>query len=175
MAITYDALSTVVVGSGGVTSIDFTSIPQTYTDLLIMLSSRTDGSGNFNVQLNNTTSGYSQVRLGGTGSGTYSNTSTGQSGNSGNSFLAGISGGSSNTSNVFGNAYIYVNNYTSSNNKTLEADSNQENNSTASYSELFAGVWSNTAAVTSVKLLTYDTGGKFVQYTTATLYGIKKS
>ena len=175
MATTYKAIATVTVGSGGATSIGFSNIPQTYTDLVILVSSRTDGSGNMCMQINGSTTSYSQIRLGGTGSGTYSNTSTGQSGSPGNSFLAGISGGSSNTASTFGSAQIYIPNYTSNNNKSAASESNQENNATTAYSELFAGLWSNTSAVTSITLLTYDTGGKFVQYSTATLYGIKNS
>jgi len=175
MATTYKAIATVTVGSGGVTSISFSNIPQTYTDLVILVSGRTDGSGNMCMQINGSTTSYSQIRLGGTGSSVYTNTSTGQSGASGNSFLAGISGASSNTANTFGNAQIYIPNYTGDRYKVGSSESNQENNATTAYMELFAGVWSNTSPVTSITLLTYDTGGKFVQYSTATLYGIKNT
>jgi hypothetical protein len=37
MATTYEAIATVEVGSGGAADIEFTSIPQTYTDLLCSL------------------------------------------------------------------------------------------------------------------------------------------
>ena len=42
MANTFKKIQTVTVGSGGAASIDFTSIPQTYTDLKIVLSARTN-------------------------------------------------------------------------------------------------------------------------------------
>jgi hypothetical protein len=42
MANTYEAIATVTVGSGGATDIEFTSIPGTYTDLLIKSSLRSD-------------------------------------------------------------------------------------------------------------------------------------
>jgi hypothetical protein len=35
MATTYEAIATVEVGSGGAANIEFTSIPATYTDLVI--------------------------------------------------------------------------------------------------------------------------------------------
>jgi hypothetical protein len=40
MALTYTAIKTVTVGSGGAANIDFTSIPQTYTDLVLKVSAR---------------------------------------------------------------------------------------------------------------------------------------
>ena len=40
MAVTHNLISTITVGSGGAASIDFTSIPQTYTDLLVKISLR---------------------------------------------------------------------------------------------------------------------------------------
>jgi hypothetical protein len=40
MANTYTLISSVTVGSGGAANIEFTSIPQTYTDLLYKISGR---------------------------------------------------------------------------------------------------------------------------------------
>ena len=45
MAKVFKALSTVTVGAGGAASIDFTSIPSTYTDLQILCSLKTSYSG----------------------------------------------------------------------------------------------------------------------------------
>ena len=44
MANTYTLISSVTVGSGGASSIDFTSIPATYTDLCLVWSGRSAGS-----------------------------------------------------------------------------------------------------------------------------------
>ena len=44
MATTYKAISTVTVGSGGAASITFSSIPATYTDLVLKISGRHDTS-----------------------------------------------------------------------------------------------------------------------------------
>ena len=40
MATTFTKIASVTVGSGGASSIDFTSIPSTYTDLCVKLSTR---------------------------------------------------------------------------------------------------------------------------------------
>ena len=44
MATTYTLISSVTVGSGGAASIEFTSIPADYTDLLLKVSMRCAGS-----------------------------------------------------------------------------------------------------------------------------------
>ena len=40
MANTYEAIATVEVGSGGAANIELTSIPATYTDLSLFISTR---------------------------------------------------------------------------------------------------------------------------------------
>jgi hypothetical protein len=44
MATTYEIIASVTVGSGGAANIEFTSIPATYTDLVVLFSARTDRS-----------------------------------------------------------------------------------------------------------------------------------
>ena len=53
---------------------------------------------------------------------------------------------------------------------TSSSDSVYENNATASRVHFMAGLWNDTAAITSITFTT--AGGSFSQYTTATLYGI---
>jgi len=56
MATTYTLISSVTVGSGGAATMTFSSIPQTYTDLLVRVSARntsTSGSG-LNMRFNST-------------------------------------------------------------------------------------------------------------------------
>jgi hypothetical protein len=53
MATTYEAIATVEVGSGGAADIEFTSIPGTYTDLVVKVSARsTSSSGDCRIELN---------------------------------------------------------------------------------------------------------------------------
>jgi hypothetical protein len=172
MATTYEAIATVTVGAGGASNIEFTSIPATFTDLLVKVSARSSDSGDnaFGLRFNgSSTAAYSMRRLWGNGSGAFSGLST--SVNNMEGILAVNPSGS--TASTFGNAEIYIPNYTSSNNKSVSIDAVNENNATTAYAELYAGLWSNTSAITQVTL-GYMTGN-FVQYSTATLYGIKNS
>ena len=169
MATTYEAIATVEVGAGGAANIEFTSIPQTYTDLVILLSARTTyaqvGDGII-AQFNSNTSNLSTRRLYGTGSATGSDSY---------SFAyAGYANGSTGTANTFGNSYLYIPNYAGSNNKSFSTDGVAENNATTGIQALAASLWSNTAAITSIKLLS-ENASNFAQYSTATLYGIKNS
>ena len=80
--------------------------------------------------------------------------------------------GSTATASTFANVEYYFPNYTSSNFKSFSVDSVHENNVTAGFSWLGANLWSNTAPITSLSF-SLDFGN-FVQYSTATLYGIRK-
>jgi hypothetical protein len=96
---------------------------------------------------------------------------TATSSGSGTAMIIGDSPGSGATSNTFSNIDVYIPNYTSAINKTYITDSVSENNATTAYAELWMGLWSNTAAVTS---LTLTIVGNFVQNSTATLYGVTR-
>ena len=165
MAGTYKLISSVTVGSGGASSIDFTSIPQTYTDLVLKVSSRmTNGSNNdlIYLTLNSSTSSFTTRWLYGSGSGTSSAT---------DARLLGWTSNYNDTANTFGNAEVYIPNYTGSNYKSVSWDGVGENNATAAEASLSAQLWSNTAAITSVSLV--PGAGTFVQYSTAYLYGVE--
>ena len=166
---TYKKIASVTVGSGGAASINFTSIPQTYTDLKILISSRDAYAGNFDalkMYFNNNTANYSHRFLEGTGAVTSSGNDSSQAFG-----LALTAPAASATASVFGSIELYIPNYTSANHKSWSNDGVSENNATASYQYLMAQTWANTAAITSIQLTPYQPVN-FVQYTTATLYGI---
>ncbi len=168
---TFVKIASVTVGSGGASSIDFTSIPSTYTDLVVKISARyNDASvlGRFRFN-GDTGSNYSNRRLYGTGSSVASNSDSAQT----SSYVFGLNDASNYTANTFSNAEFYIPNYAGSSYKSISIDAVSENNATEAYSTLQAGLWSNTAAITSIKI--YQDSGLFVQYSTATLYGIKNS
>jgi len=170
MAITYILIEAKTLNSA-VASITFTSIPQTYTDLLIKASTRNTASNSsgLNLFLNSTSPGneYSERRLYATGSAVGSDT-----GNTGISITS-QGGGGGYTANTFGNTEFYIPEYTSSKFKSVFAYGVPENNATATLIMLTAGLRSNTEAVTSVILGAYDT--TFVSGSTFYLYGIKNS
>jgi hypothetical protein len=166
MANTYVKIgSTVTVGAGGAAYVEFTSISGTYTDLLVKLSARSPDNY-LNISFNGSTSNLSSKTLGSNSSGAFSTSAT-------DGLLYGLSTPSSLTASTFSNADIYIPNYTASTSKSFSVDAVTENNGTAITLALVAGLWNNTAAITSIRL----TGGtgNLVQYTTATLYGILKS
>jgi hypothetical protein len=148
-------------------SITFDNIPQTgYTDLKLVVSARTDGSGaNSNpwtpliVTFNSTTTSSSK-QLYGTGSGTGSDSSLNNV----------YSADTNNTASTFSSNEIYIPNYTGSNNKSYSADSVTENNATAALALMAAGLTNITAAIISVTLQP-DTNS-FAAGSTFSLYGI---
>ena len=174
MATTYELISSVTVGSGGAANIEFTSIPATYTDLLVKLSGRSSRSGaygeEFLLTFNNNTSGYSEQWLRGTGS-TVAGSSF-----SGSSIQQLGQPGAAATANTFGNWEFYIPNYAGSNYKSIILDGVTESNSTTAghaLAYLHAGLWSNSAAITSIKL----SAGAYlaVEHSTAYLYGISNA
>jgi hypothetical protein len=176
MATTYTLISSNTVGSGGASSISFTSIPGTYTDLLVKVSARgTDNSANgWNngyLTFNSSATGYASNILIGRGD-LSAAAFTGTSTELGYAFYL---SNSVTTSNTFASTDIYIPNYTGSNNKSVSSDFVEENNAARAIMGLQAGLWSNSSAITSITLAPAAGAGNFVQYTTATLYGIKKS
>jgi hypothetical protein len=162
-------ISTVTVGSGGATTIGFTNIPQTYTDLVVLCSLRTTrntgDAASVSITFNGSTSSRSSRILYGSGSSASSYTDT--------IIEGGFTGQNyANTSNTFGSHQYYITNYSGSNNKSISIDSVHENNATNAYALMNAGLWSNTAPINSITL--ENVGFSFVQYSSATLYGIRK-
>lgn len=173
MANTFIKISTITVGSGGAASIDFTSIPATYTDLLIKVSGRsTSGGGDLGVTFNGSGgTAYSSQILYGSGSGAASTSQTGQAAHS---WAGGPINPSTSGASIFANSEIYIPNYTSANYKSSSTDGVAEDNATGAYSFLVASLWASTSAINQVTL-TPSSSGNFVQYSSATLYGIKSS
>ena len=161
--------STVTVGSGGASYIEFTGIPATYTDLVLKTSLRSNRSLEFDsttIQFNTTSSSnYTQRMVYGDGAAAASLTSA--------AITFFYATGSTATSNTFGNGEIYIPNYAGSSYKSVSMDSVSENNATTALAALNAGLWSDTSAITSIRL-TVGGGTLLTQYSSASLYGIKK-
>jgi hypothetical protein len=168
---TYTLIASNTVGSGGVTSFTFSSIPSTYTDLVLNMSLRstsaTDASSSFAiVRFNSSTSNYSTRRLY-----AYDGTTVGSDTSAGQDT---VYGGTTGTTNTFNNDLIYISNYASANNKPIYVDNVSEQNSATKYwLGLYSWLWSNSAAISSINVLA-DVGS-FAQYSSFYLYGISKS
>lgn len=147
-------------------SVTFSSIPQTgYTDLKLVISARSDRSSvvdDIAISFNGSTASFTGSELYGDGSSAASITT---------SRAAGVADGNTATASTFGNTEIYIPNYTGSTNKSFSVDGVQESNGTTSYAVMLAGLWSNTAAITSVGLAPLN-GTNFLQHSTFSLYGI---
>ena len=176
MANTFNKIASVSVGSGGAASISFTSIPQTYTDLVLKWSTRTDNNPysspqnweELNVNSNGAMTNLVTVMIRGSGGG-GSVTSTGGEG-------IGYATTTGATSGIFSNSELYISNYTSSVYKPMILDTAAETHSATVFLGYQGITWSQTGAITSLVLTPRaGTSANYVQYSTATLYGIKNS
>lgn len=169
---TFDLIaSSTVTAAGGAASIDFTSIPNTYTDLCVVVSLRSAevlSRSDLRLRFNSSTSGYAGREIRG-----FDSNSTSATTSSTGYFDCARIPASQSTASTFGNAVIYIPNYTSSSNKIFSVDDVAENNSSSSwYVSLSAGMWSNSAAITAVNIFT---NANLTQHSTAYLYGVKNA
>ena len=139
----YTKIASITVGASPVTSVTFSSIPQTYKDLVLkMCAGSTAGLSLQYFTFNGSTSNfqYTAIRAGASSVASFG---TG---------LSGIwAGYNSYDTNTFSNSEAYISNYTGSTYKSVSVDgSNEQANNTDSYLILNAGLWSDTAAITSI-------------------------
>jgi hypothetical protein len=170
MANTYTLIASNTVGATSVASVTFSSIPSSYTDLLIKLSTRGDRSATnaeYFVKFNTSSANFTYKLLQGNGAAAASS--------SGSTGLAGVSDAATNTASTFANSEMYIPNYAGSTNKSFSIDSVTENNTTTPiYMYMIAGLWSNSAAISTIELYP-ESATNWVQYSTFYLYGIKNS
>jgi hypothetical protein len=169
MANTYTLIEAKTLGSA-VASVTFSSIPQTYTHLQLFMSTR--ATQNVSRELiyispNASTTNNARIVLFGYDSGLTA-------GGTGSDRLFCWQPGNSATANTFSNISAHFLNYTSSNYKLYGGESVAENNSTTSWIvNLNDTLWSDTAAITSIKIdcetSTFAVDSSFY------LYGIKNS
>ena len=169
MAVTYKLIETVTVGSGGAVNVEFTSIPQTYTDLVLLYSGRSTraaGGDDLYIRFNGLSTNLSSRTLYGTGSAatSFSDASVAYVG-----YFTGDTG----TASVFSNGSIYIPNYTAATAKSISGDSVNENNGTAAIQQVNAALWNATAAINQINL--YALNGNWKQYSSVSLYGINNS
>lgn len=160
MPATFQPIETKTLGSAQ-SSVEFTSIPGTYTDLVLIISSKTTGNTNAWLQFNSDTgSNYSDTRLYGNGTNALSERNS----NAVKTYIDSSAFASTNQSNYIVSIMDYSNSTT---NKTVLS---RFNNSAVGLNAN-VGLWRSTAAITSIKIgldsNNFDTGSIF------SLYGIK--
>ena len=166
---TYTPIATTTLTSDA-SSISFSSIPSTYTDLVLVSNWYLSPNQGANLRFNDDTgTNYSVTNMSGTGSTTYSSRV------SNNSFIyLSYNIGTSTNSSIFTPIIININNY--SNNTTYKTMlSKLSNNDTGNGPgvETTVGLWRSTSAITKISLLSIPNGGgTFKSGMTATLYGI---
>jgi len=171
MANTYTLLGS-YAATGNVSSIVFSSISSSYTDLLIKCSLRTNDTGNNYTDIDITFNGETARKW----LAMYSvTTSVGSSTSTGFNIAAEATGTLA-TSNIFSNSEIYIPNYNSGGVKTLAIEATAENNSTTNWNLQMGGntVTNGGSAINSITLFPFGSFS-FVQYSTAYLYGIKNA
>jgi hypothetical protein len=160
MAETYDIISTQTLTSN-VASVTFSSIVQTYTDLILVSSQKKSASNGGYIALrynSDTANNYSATYFYGDGSATASGRNTSDT-------VARVGNGS--TAN-FESTITSIQNYA---NTTTYKTSLSRTNVTSIYVVTYCSSWRSTAAITSINIL--PDSGDFVSGSTFSLYGIK--
>jgi hypothetical protein len=170
----YQSIATTTAGAGGAATIDFTSIPSTYTHLQIRLLGRYTSTGNRDSILMrfNTDSGnnYWWHQIGANGTSASAE-------NSGSAVNRGIIGTTSipqddAPASIYGVAVIDILDYANANkNKVTRGLAGQDQNTADGRLQFSSFVWNNTSAITSISLFTPS--GNWKQYSSVALYGIK--
>jgi hypothetical protein len=175
MANTYTLISSNVLASN-TASVTFSSIPATFTDLVLRWSSRST-SANASIPtriiingLDDTTSNLSETKISTVNSSTVTSSRDSNIWVWQDNYVPGAGG----TSNTFGSSELYLPNYTSTSAKPGSRFSVSENNSTT---DIQIGVWAElnrqSAAITSIKI--EDANANFASGSSFYLYGIKNS
>lgn len=162
MTATYEPIETKTIGTA-VASVTFSSIPQTYTDLVMVFagSAASSSTDSISIQFNgDTTTNYSYTLLSGNGSTATSSRASSQS----------IIAGALITSTEVTNSIWHVFNYTNTTTyKTVLA----RGNIAGALVRQGVGLWRKTPEAITSWLLKPDSGQNFAVGCTFTLYGIK--
>jgi hypothetical protein len=164
MPATYEPIATTTLGSAA-TSINFTSIPNTYTDLRVILNLKSTSGVNCHLRFNSDSgSNYSRTYLYGRGAGAASARGTDQV------FSIISDDGVGTTPHLY---TLDVFSYAGSTNKSWLSTASENNNGTGSVAN-YVGLWRSTSAITAINFIT-NSANTFDAGCTATLYGIKNA
>lgn len=164
MAITYTPIATQTLGSAA-TSVTFSSIPSTYTDLVLVANVQNAGAGNpsSSLQFNgDTATNYSLTILYGNGTSAISTRATSSS-------MIYMNYTALPTANSYAVQIANIMNYA---NTTTYKTAITRSGAAGGGTETVAGLWRSTSAINSIKVLT-DTAVNYAIGSSFTLYGIK--
>ena len=169
---TYVAIAKTVL-SVDTASVTLSSIPSTYTDLLLAISARDNGSASYQangfIKFNNTSNNYSDTYL----RANFASASSSRDSNQATGYIAIAYPSGTATTNTFGNNELYIPNYAGSTNKVMTVTNCAENNNANSANiTAVAFLWQQTTAISSI-VLTCD--NSFLAGSRFDLYGIKSS
>ena len=163
MTSTYEKIATTTLGSAA--TVTFSSIPATYTDLVLISSAKNSSGagGTYQIKINNDTgSNYSATYMQGTGAGANSGRFT-------NNTVAYVARSSDSSGTEFSPGIVNFMNY--SNTTTFKTILNRGNETSAT-TIAFVNLWSSTSAINSINI-EQPGGGNFAAGSSFTLYGIK--
>jgi hypothetical protein len=168
---TYQLIQAQTLGSAA-SSVTFSNISQTYTDLKLLTSVRSNANDtSFWITFNGTSTGYYKKDI-------YTYVAAPTAGTLGSSSQSNAAYTdidalvvSVYTGNTFNNGEIIIPNYTSSNYKAFSSSMVAENNAAQNPLWMVAGMWANTAPITSIGFTTNS--NSFVTNSTFYLYGIR--
>lgn len=168
----FESIATVTVGSGGSASVEFTSIPATYTHLQVraILRCQRSGTGLTSIvgYLNNVTSNYAWHSLNADGA-----TVDAGSASSSGSFVATNAPRSGDLANAFGVFVMDILDYTNTNKyKTVRALNGADLNGSGGLN-FRSALFQDTNAITSIKFEEPNGPSNISQYSHFALYGIK--
>jgi hypothetical protein len=171
MALTYTLIASNLLSSNTAT-ITFSSIPSTYTDLVLKFSGRSNAGSDYTVPVitfnNLGTSIYSYTLVSSNNNSIFGYTQSSVANGGGDSYVP----GATSTASTFGSYEIYIPSYNSSTNKPYTSFAVAENNSATSYDiQGRANQFGSTAAINriDIALTSFVSGSSFY------LYGIKNS
>lgn len=167
MPSTYTPIATTTLSSTQ-TTVTFSSISGSYTDLILVAVMKTTGANYQPILRYNSDSGsnYSSTTVWGNGSSAGSNRHTNQNG------IYANPGSGIGTAGEFMPWIINIMNYS---NTTTYKTSVERFNNTPSVVNAGVGLWRNTAAITSVSLVAEAGSNDFQIGSTFTLYGVKSA
>lgn len=169
----YESIATTLVGSGGTSSVTFSSIPNTYKHLQIRMlsrSNRSDANEQIGIQFNSDTgNNYGSHGIWTDGGGTVA---VAQLNYPAGAITLPWTSGNNNTSSVFGGSVIDILDYTNTSKyQTVRGLSGYDNNGSGLIA-IGSGLWANTSAISSIVVKPYY-GTAWLQYSSVALYGIK--